>query len=241
MATNFFFNNWSNSAEQTLIEDLMIESIKIYGMEVFYLPKSVQQYDKIYGEDLQASIFPKAYPIEMYIKNVEGFAGDGDFLSKFNIQIRDRITFTIARRIFADEIGADMGLARPREGDVIYFPLNHKLFQIKFVEHESIFYQMGALQVFDLVCELMEYTNEVFDTGVDEIDAFTQEESMSVESTYLGTEEGYSILLESGGQLMDETYYIEEYDTAAENDLIQRESAGILDFTEINPFSESKF
>ena len=241
MATNFFFNNFGSSMEQSLIEDLVIESIKIYGHDLYYLPRSITRYDQIYGEDAQASTFDSAFPIEMYIKNVDGFGGDGDFLSKFNLQIRDQITFTVARRIFAEEVGAELALPRPREGDVIYFPLTHKLYQIKFVEHEGVFYQMGSLQAFDLTCELMEYTNEFFNTGVDEIDAFTEEYSTDIDIDVLLQQDGSELLLEDGGQLVQETFNIEAIDDSADNEVIQAEALDFLDFSEINPFSETKF
>lgn len=227
--------------EQTLIEDLITESIKIYGMEMFYLPKTVKQLDSIYGEDLQASEFNDAIMIEMYIKNVEGFQGDGDFLSKFNIQIRDRITFTVSRRAFYNEVGQSISIDRPREGDVVFFPLNNKFFQIKFVEHEAIFYQLGSLQTWDVVCELMEFSNEVFNTGIPEIDAFTAANSSAMEDSGLVLENGGYLLNEDGGRLVDDAYEIEDFDLAADNAAIQLESDGILDFTEINPFSEMRF
>lgn len=227
--------------EQTLIEDLVIESIRIYGQDMYYLPRTVVQEDKLYGEGLQANEFNDAAFVEFYIKNVDGFQGDGDFLSKFNLEIRDRITFTIARRTFANEVGSQLGLERPREGDVIYFPLNRKLFQIKFVEHEAYFYQLGALQTYDVVCELMEYSNEVFNTGIAEIDAFTVTNNSTMELHGLLMEDGTLMVNEDGGRLIDDSYDLEDFDLAAENQFIQDESDTILDFSEINPFSESRF
>lgn len=241
MSTNFYFNNFQSSMEQMLVEDLVIESIQIYGQDMYYLPKTVKQLDRLYGEDLQASEFNDAIFVELYIKNVEGFQGDGDFLSKFNLEIRDRMTFTIARRTFANEVGSQLELTRPREGDVIYFPLNRKFFQIKFVEHEAIFYQLGALQTFDLVCELMEFSNEVFNTGIPEIDEFTTANNTTMELHHVSLEDGGALNNEQGSQLVLESYDIEDLDLAAENNFIQTESASILDFTEINPFSESRF
>lgn len=171
MATNFFFHNYQNSQEQLLIEDLIIESIRIYGLDMYYVPRTTVSYDNILNEDSNRS-YGKAIPIELYIKNVDGFGGDGDFLSKFNIEIRDQITFTVARRVFEEEITTELDtLIRPREGDLIYFPLNKKIFEIRFVEHEAIFYQMGALQTYDLKCELFEYSNERMDTGIADIDS----------------------------------------------------------------------
>ena len=130
-----------------------------------YIPRTAVSIDKIYGEDPLRE-YNTAYPVEMYIKNIEGFAGEGDFLSKFNIQIRDQITFSLARRVFAQEVGSYSDTIRPNEGDLIFFPLNKKIFELKFVEHEAIFYQMGSLQMYDLKCELFEYNNELFNTGI---------------------------------------------------------------------------
>ena len=148
--TNVFFNNFTNSQEQVLIEDLVIESIKIYGHDVYYCPRTLVNKDEIYGED-SISKYNTQYMVEMYVKNVMGFEGEGDFMSKFNLQVRDQMTLTIARRTFFDEIGNIESINRPQEGDLVYFPLNKKIFVVKFVEHEAIFYQMGALQTYDRI------------------------------------------------------------------------------------------
>src|SRR5210317_1822187 len=155
--------------EQSLIEDLIIESIRIYGHDVWYVNRSITAKDQLLNED-DLSVFDEAYMVEMYIKNVEGFEGEGDFLSKFGLQIRDSITFTIAISVFNKEVGNYINDVRPLEGDLIYFPLNEKVFKVMHVEHESIFYQMGSLQTYDLRCELFEYSNERFETGIPEVD-----------------------------------------------------------------------
>ena len=141
MATNFFFNNFASSQEQQLIENLVVESIKMHGLDVYYIPRALENKDEIYGED-SVSRYESSYLVEMYVKDILGFEGEGDFLSKFNLQIRDQITFTIANRSFDEEVGSAASITRPREGDLIYFPLNEKIFQIKFVEHEAVFYQL---------------------------------------------------------------------------------------------------
>jgi len=219
MATNFYFNNFNNSQEQNLIEDLVIESIKIYGHEVWYCPRTIVSEEEVFAEDELAS-FRNAYSIEMYIKNVEGFEGEGDFLSKFGLQIRDRITFTVSRRSFTEEV---TGLVRPREGDMIFFPLNSKGYVIRFVEHEAIFYQMGSLQTFDIVCELFEYNQETFATGVDIID-----------DTY----NDLSFAMANNTQQVTQ-FNISTIDKQAQNELFETKGDDILDFTEINPFSEA--
>jgi hypothetical protein len=241
LATSFFFNNFQSSQEQQLIEDLVIESIKIYGHDIKYIKRELQNKDRIYGEDRQTSRYVHALSVEMYIKNVDGFQGEGDFLSKFNLEIRDQITFTVSRRVFSEEIGSPMSVDRPREGDLIYFPLNRKIFEIKFVEHEPIFYQMGALQMYDLKCELFEYNGEMFNTGDPEIDFLYNTTFLGgIQSSTLLTDQynSQTIVLENGDVLVTEGDSIEEIDLAADNDTIQREADDFLDFSEKNPFSE---
>lgn len=237
MGTNVFFNNFESSREQLLIEDLIVESIKIYGQDMFYLPKTIVREDTIYGEGQQAAIFDDAVLVEFYIKNVEGFDGEGDFLSKFNLEIRDRVTLTIARKTFFDEVGSIKTLDRPREGDIIFFPLNRKFFEIKFVEHEAIFYQLGSLQTFDVICELFEYSNEKFVTGVDIIDFFFQGQTIDMEEFALLLEDGNKFLLEDGSALVSDAYNLSNQ-TNADNDAIEEEALTFLDFSEKDPFSE---
>lgn len=241
MPTNFYFNNFSNSQEQLLVEDLIVESIKIYGLDMFYLPRRFHSKDDIYGEDA-SSKYNMYYPIEMYIKNVEGFEGEGDFLSKFNLEIRDRVTFTVARRIFSQEVGTNEAMTRPLEGDLIYFPLNNKIFQIKFVEHEAIFYQLGALQTFDLICELFEYSGETLDTGIPEIDAIQANYSPALTSFGILTEDAnyYTLLDEDGYKLVNDSYDLETIDPTSDNEELEIEGDSFIDFSEIDPFSEGR-
>ena len=179
MAQNVFFNNFANSQEQKLIEDLTIESIGIYGVEAYYLNKTYGDYDYLYGED-DLGTFSDYYTVPMYINSVEGFGGEGDFLSKFGVEQRDTMTMSVARWTFEQEVGNESkaNIARPREGDVIYFPLNKKLYTINFVEHEPVFYQMGALQFYELRLEMFEYSGERLNTGLYEIDKLETRRSM---------------------------------------------------------------
>ena len=243
MATSVYFNNFNASQEQLLIEDLVIESIKIYGHDVYYIPKTLVNKDKIYGES-SITRYDSAYFLEMYIRNVEGFQGEGDFLSKFNLQIRDQMTLTVARRTFDGEVGARASppLIRPNEGDLIYFPLNRKIFQIKFVEHEPVFYQMGALQMYDLKCELFEYSDEIFNTGVREIDDLASKYSTSLDSGAIFIEGGVEEIMitdEDGYPIIQEYFDLANQDVISDNDKLQTEADFILDFSEKDPFSES--
>jgi len=184
MPTNVFFNH-AVSTEQHLYEDLVVESLRFYGHEVFYLPREVVEEDSILGEDIQ-STFGDSYSVEMYIENTEGFEGEGDLFSKFGVQVRDQATFVLSLRSWERFISLDSNLAtslRPNEGDLIYFPLSGSLFEIKFVEHENPFYQVGKLFVFKLRCELFEYSGEDFDTGVTNIDLVEDEQAYTIEMT----------------------------------------------------------
>jgi hypothetical protein len=184
MATNPYFNHYGkNTSEQRLIENLMIESIQTYGIDVQYCPRTIVNEDLLLGEDT-ISAYNSAHTIEMYIKSVDGFEGDGDFVSKFGLQIKDQITFTVARRRWA-ELGlvTDGRDTAPKEGDLIYFPMTEAVFQVLFVEDESVFYQTGGLQVFDLLCEMYTYSDEKLNTGVDAIDKIERLQSYSIDFT----------------------------------------------------------
>ena len=173
MPTNTYFRNFDARNEQELLHSLVTESIQIYGHDVNYIPRTLVNEDTILGED-SISEYKDAYSIEMYIKSVDGFEGEGDLISKFGLEIRDQIVFSVARRAWE---GLDIGV-RPKEGDLIFFPLTEKLFQIMFVEHETPFYQTGALPTFDLTCELFTYSDEKLDTGVEEVDVIEQKQSL---------------------------------------------------------------
>ena len=172
MATNSYFRTFDARNEQELLHSLTQESIKIYGHDVSYIPRTLVNTDTVLGED-SISEYKDAYSVEMFIKSVDGFEGEGDLISKFGLEVRDQIVFSLARRAWE---GLDLGV-RPKEGDLVYFPLTSKLFQIMFVEHETPFYQNGALPTFDLTCELFVYSDEKIDTDVDEIDVIEQKQS----------------------------------------------------------------
>ncbi len=286
MAVNKYFNHFNYAREQDLVEDLTIESIKIYGHDVKYVPRTIVSRDNLYSED-SLSTFNNAADVEMYIKNVEGFEGEGDLLSRFGLQIRDEITFALARKRFdqirseklmtevgynfvmedantaapsrqflsgnheTESIVLEQGTGdgysitsnRPNEGDLIYFPMVDKTFEIKQVEHETLFYQTGRLQTYDLRCELFEYSSEAINTGITEIDEIEDKFSLNIldNEILLDGEEG-KLLTEDGGSLMQE-YMLETRDTQANNSLFTSDilSGGIVDFSEEDPWSEGNF
>ena len=184
MPTNVFFNH-AVQTEQNLYEDLIVESLRMYGHETFYLPREVMEEDVILGEDVQ-STFGDSYSVEMYIENTEGFEGDGDLMSKFGVQVRDTATFVLSLRSWERFISLDSNLAtslRPNEGDLIYFPMSGSMFEIKFVEHENPFYQVGKLFVLKLQCELFEYSGEDFDTDIGNIDVIENKQAYVIDLT----------------------------------------------------------
>ena len=223
MATNVFFRNYDNFNEQNLIDDLVIESIKIYGVDVMYIKRSLGAVDEVLNED-DLPIYDEMFQFEAYVKNVDGFEGEGDFLSKFGLQIRDSITFCVANRTFEKYVTREVvEIIRPREGDLIYFPLNEKMFEIKFVEHESVFYQSGALQVQDMRCELIEYSGQRFNTGFPAIDDYFDD----IDTTVTTTIQGLSNTDDQG------------YDSLADNFTFEQEGDNILDFSDQDPFTEN--
>ena len=176
MATNQYFrsNYFATDQDQKLADDLIVEMIYNYGVDVKYLPRDFVDFDKIYGED-DSSVFDDVYSIEMYVKNVNGFQGDGNFLSKFGIEIRDEITFSVSRRRFTEEVlSHEPSMNRPREGDLIAVPSiidkRKRLFEISYVNQEEVFYQLGSLYTWELRCKTFELAGEDFNTGDTDID-----------------------------------------------------------------------
>ena len=195
MARNVYFNDKVRS-EQNLYEDIVIESLKIYGQDVYYLPRDIVAEDKIFGDDIP-SRFNSSYKIEMYLENIEGFDGEGDLFTRFGVEIRDEATFVVSRRRWTQTVARmdnNVTSVRPLEGDLIYLPLTNKLFQINFVEHEQPFYQLSNLPVYKLRAQLFEYNDEDLDTGVEAIDQIEQDYAY----TYILTLNGTSQIIEVG-------------------------------------------
>ena len=186
MPRNVYFSQAVRS-EQNLYEDLIIESLKIYGQDIYYLPREIVSTDDLLGED-RASKFDDAYMIEGYIEGTEGFEGQGDLYSKFGLEVRDEVNFVISRKIWDRYIGFDSDAGdRPKEGDLIFLPLSNKFFEVMFVEHEQPFYQLSNLPVYRLQCALYEYNDEDFDTGVALIDQIEVTDSYQVTLDYSTT------------------------------------------------------
>lgn len=243
MSTNFYFQSGITSGttnEQRLLEDLIIESMKIYGHDVYYLPRTSVNPDDLLGEDI-LSRFDNAYPIEMYLENIEGWDGGGEIFSKFGIQVTHQATFIVSKRRWEDVVGSNEFLQlpnRPAEGDIIYFPKTNSMFEVKFVQHLDPFYQLGKFYIYSMQCELYQYSSEVFDTGVDEIDKADDKTSQDIFS--------YQILLQTGDLMIGQNDFsiIQEEFTQrnivpfSDSDEIEKTSRTILDFSVINPFGE---
>lgn len=183
MATNVYFSP-KVKTEQNLYEDLVIESLKMYGQDVIYIPRQLISRDEIMNEDY--SKFTDGYTIEMYIETSEGFAGEGDLLGKFGVEIRDQATFVVSRKRWENLVGFynnSINDTRPSEGDLVFLPLSKSLFEIRFVEHEQPFYQLNNLPTYKLECELFEYNNEELETGIREIDELQERFSYQLEFT----------------------------------------------------------
>lgn len=194
MALNPFFLQGSPS-EQRLVQDLINEQLTIYGVEVTYIPRKFVRKQTIL-EEVQSSRFDDNFLIEAYVNTYEGYSGAGDILTKFGMSLRDELVITISKERFEDFIAAFLAAmpddeidleTRPREGDLVYFPLGQRLFEVKFVEHEQPFYQLGKNYVYELKCELFEYEDEVIDTTVDEIDTTIQDTGFITTLNLIGT------------------------------------------------------
>ena len=191
MALNPFFLQGSQD-EQRLIQDLINEQLQIYGVEVTYIPRKFVNKQSII-EEVQSSRFDDNFLIEAYINNYEGYSGAGDVMTKFGVSLRDEVALTISQERFTDFIAPfldpddyELG-SRPREGDLIYFPLGQRLFEVKFVEHEKPFYMLQKNYVYELQCELFEYEDEIIDTSIDEIDEQVQDEGFITTLNLVGT------------------------------------------------------
>ena len=181
---NLYFSAGARS-EQNLYEDLIIESIKIYGQDLYYMPRDLVNVDAVFRED-PVSSFNSNYLLEMYVDNVDGFDGEGDLFTKFGVEIRDQVTLTVSKRRWEQTVmryDNEITGTRPFEGDLIFTPFSKKLFQIMHVEHEQPFYQLNNLPVFKLQCELFEYNDEDIDVSNDDIAQLERDASFRYELT----------------------------------------------------------
>tara|TARA_R110002020_G_scaffold398051_2_gene608051 strand:+ start:36 stop:821 length:786 start_codon:yes stop_codon:yes gene_type:complete len=261
MPVNHYFqggNGIGSEAEKRLYENLIIEGLKIYGQDVYYLPRTLVNRDLILGEDV-ASKFNAAYLAEMYMETTEGFAGQQEIINKFGLEIREDTTFMVSKRRWLDLVDDPATMivsGRPNEGDIIYMPLMNSFFEIQFVEDQEPFFQLGQLPVYKLRCTRFEYSSERLDTGVADIDKAEDKYSLDQLAHQMSLEnEDGALMLEADGPdsssnyLLMETYNLQTQSPYADNNDLDT-AAGfdtsstaddILDFTERNPFGEVDF
>jgi len=268
MARNRFFNQYSPiKSEQSLIRSLVVESIKIYGVDAYYMPRTHVNLDKLYNED-GAVVYDDALEMEMFIKSYDGFMGQEDFISKFGLQIDESITFVVAQKRFIESLKplmmneygynvlledgsyflAEQGydyseILRPREGDLIWIPMLGYMYEIKFTENIENFFQLGDLYTFEMRCDRYEYSSERIDTDVAEIDAIEDQYSLSttnIEKSLL--EDDTLLLLEDGDYVIDESNIVLASEVSADNIFIGQKiiTDDILDFSEKNTFADSR-
>jgi hypothetical protein len=217
MGTNPFFNKKPHTSSSVL-EDLTVETIRMYGRDMVYLPRTLVREDTIFGED-NASIFSDGMQMEMYIDSIDGFGG-GDQITQFGFEIQDSVDLVVAKRVFRDNfVGSGSTQIHPQEGDLIYFPMSRYIFEIKFVEHENPFYQLGKLYTYRLSCELFRYSHEKLDTGWSAVD---------------GLEDAIDGVTGASGDIIPQDGY-------GTNSNIKTEGDSILDFSENDPFSEGNY
>lgn len=244
MATNHYFQSGipgGRSSEQLLMEDIIIECLKIYGFDVYYIPRKSINEDEVLGEDT-LNKFEHSYPLEMYLSNVMGFEGEGDLLTKFGVEIRDTANFIVSKRRWEEVVAKEGNVQlsnRPAEGDVLFFPLTKSYFEIRRVETKDPFFQVGKLYVFKLECELMQFSSERFETGDGEIDGPAEEKTIDIGAYEIELESGDAFLLEyyTASKLISEAFNLASIDPTSQNQIFQ-DNIDILDFSERNPFGE---
>ena len=258
MAVNHYFQKGKgigNVNEQNLLQNLIIEGLKIYGHDYYYLPRTLVNQDLILGEDV-SSKFDDSYLVEMYMTTTEGFAGQQELVNKFGLEIREDTNFTLAKRRWQDAVDNKHTMikeGRPNEGDIIYSPLMNSFFEIQFVEDQEPFFQLGNLPVYQLRCTRWEYSNEQLNTGVNAIDSAEEQYSLDVLNHQFSLEnetgsivlenddlaENEFLLLETVPSIQTQSTYADNLDLDTEAGFDTASTADdILDFTERNPFGE---
>lgn len=237
--TNKAFNNFNSANEQALVEALSIEAIKQKGKDMVYLPFRMTNYDSLRGEDDQL-VYDKAFPIELYIKDVNGFGGDGYLFNLQGSQDFKSIVLTVSKKIWEQEIGVPMNQARPNEKDLIYFPLEKKLFSIKFTDYKPFMYQLGDLPVYDLTVSLIEYSNQTINTGIPEIDILQKKWSTNILDRASVDNEGDLLVSEEGSVIPDQEYFDNPVqDSTEDNTEIIKETKDreLIKWEDPDPFS----
>lgn len=294
MATSVYFNNQRATTEQGLLEDLIIESIRNHGIDVYYLPRESQSYvGELFGDD-PVKMYRRAIKLEMYLETFQDYEGNKEFFSKFGLEIQETARLAVARRRFERQVSQLMGSgwSTPKEGDLIYLPIQYKLMEIKFVEEEKNFFQLGRDSknpyMYGLTVEAFKYNGELIQTGTEEIDRIADVQGYALELNVLdggsGTFQHFEVIYQgdslatatakgvvakwnlperklkirnifgafAGGQPVKGVLSNAEWtlhqapdvmrninnEAMEDNERIEEEADGIIDFTELNPFGE---
>lgn len=244
MPVNHYYQhgyNQGEDSEQELISDLIIESIRIYGFDMIYLPRQSVNVDDILNEDV-LNKYDYGYPIEMYLSSVDGFEGEGSLLSKFGLEIRDSATLVVAKKRWHELVqanGTTQLSTRPTTGDIIYFPLTKAFLEIREVKTKNPFFQIGKLYVYSLSCELMQFSHERFNSGIQEIDEIPEAFSLDILPFGLELEEEGFLLLEEDdkSKFILEGFEVMERDKQSQNEQFTRQVGSVL-FSKNNPFGD---
>lgn len=230
MAINPYFNNYNYGPTQDLIEEIVLESIKQYGIDVYYIPKKFNKLDNVFGEDILQS-YTNVFNIEMYLENFAQMGGEREVISRFGLEIKDEFSLIVSRKRFEQEAAKlptmssrPVQIESPMMGDLIYFPLTKGLFEIKYVDNKHIFYQQGKLYTYKVDCELYKYSYEQFNTGIDDIDVIQENLSKAVDVDNDGVPD-----------------FITKSKGPDDNEELQQKADDIIDFSEIDPFSEGNY
>jgi len=271
MAVNHYFQGGrgiGNDAEKRLHEDIIIESLKIFGQDIYYLPRTLVNRDLVLGEDT-SSRFDDSYLLEMYFETNQGFAGENEIINKFGLEIRDDTTLVLSKRRFEEHVANKATLTasgRPNEGDIVFVPLLRAYFEILFVEDQEPFYQLGNLPVYKLKVTRWEYANEEINTGNEVLDQTEDKYTLNTIAHRMTLEYGQEVLTGAGSIVLEDYHdyatgkpalmMLETYSTTstiqtqspyagnldmnteAGYDTVGDLSDDILDFTERNPFGE---
>lgn len=244
MAVNHYFQSGRTSGttnEQNLLERLTIESIQIYGHDVYYLPRTLVKLDRLFNEDI-LSQYTQAFPIEMYLLDTEEWDGQGEMFSHFGYQVRDKATFVVAKSRWETEMRDHEAVLqlpdRPCEGDLLYFPKTDAIFEITFVDHLNPMYQLNKFYVYTLKTELFEYSSEAFETGFEAIDGDMETLSSNKFQHGVTLNTGGLLLMNTGMPILEAEYDLRNNNPQSNNDLLQELGIDLLDFNTINPFGD---
>lgn len=240
MTTNKFFKNEYSKRDQKIVDDLIEESIQIHGINAFYLPRSLKNFDQLYETDT-VSEYNSNFLIEMYVKDANNYNPPNEFMSKFGIEFKDDITFSVSIRAFEKNvIRYNPEYVRPQESDLIYIPFLNRIFIIKYADYKSspTFFTFGKNYFYDLKCEVFEYSSEILNTGIEEIDNIQIKYTYDLQDWQILTNDMFFIADQSGYAIVQSEFELSTQDVMEDNDNLNLEANNILDFTEVNPFND---